>query len=211
MDYIRDLWQELCSYDNLFLAFKKARKHKTTLDYVKLFEKHLEDNLLVLRSELLFLCYEPKPLVDFLIRDPKTRKISKSDFRDRVVHHALCNIIEPIFEKSFIHDSYANRIGKGTLKALKRFDFFKRKSSKNNTANCYVLKADIKKYFENVDHGILMNIIRKKIGDKRVLWLIKKILVNYKLGGGGGFRARESFLGFARRSSLQTFPLITPT
>ena len=98
----RDLWQELCSYDNLYLAYKKARKHKTTKDYVIEFEKSLKDNLLLLRSELLFHSYKPKPLVNFIIRDPKTRKISKSDFRDRVIHHALCNIIEPIFDKGFI-------------------------------------------------------------------------------------------------------------
>ena len=95
---------------------------------------------MLLRSELLLHSYKPKPLVHFIICDPKTRKISKSDFRDRVIHHALCNIIEPIFEKSFIFDSFANRIGKGTLKAVERFDFFKRKASKNNTLKCYVFK-----------------------------------------------------------------------
>ena len=178
MNYRRDLWQELCSYDNLLLAFKKARKHKTTKEYVIQFEKNLEHNLLLLRSELLLHCYKPKPLVDFIIRDPKTRKISKSDFRDRVVHHALCNIIEPVFEKIFIYDSYANRIGKGTLKAIERFDYFKRIVSRNNTIPCYVLKADIKKYFESVDNAILINIVKRILKDKRVLWLIKKILAN---------------------------------
>jgi len=173
-----DLYGALCSYDNLFLAYKKAKKHKTTKSYVINFEKNLKENLLLLRLELLLHCYSPKPLVNFTIRDPKTRKISKSDFRDRVVHHALCNIIEPIFEKSFIYDSYANRIGKGTLKALQRFDFFKRKASRNNTAKCYILKADIQKYFENVDHDILLKIIKNKIADKRIIWLIRKILAN---------------------------------
>lgn len=172
----RDLWKELCSYDNLLLAYKKARKHKTTKGYVVEFEKDLKSNLLLLRSELLLHCYQPKPLVNFIIKDPKTRKISKSDFRDRVVHHALCNIIEPIFERSFIYDSYANRKGKGTLKAVKRFENFKRKVSKNNTISCYVLKADIRKYFETVDHRILSIIIKKKITDKRIIWLIQKIL-----------------------------------
>lgn len=177
----RDLWQELCSYDNLFLAYKKARKHKTTKDYVLRFEKDLQNNLLLLRSELLLHSYRPKPLVSFIIRDPKTRKISKSDFRDRIVHHALCNIIEPIFEKSFIYDSYANRKGKGTLKAIQRFDFFKKKVSRNNTLSCYILKSDIRKYFDNVDHEILLSIIRKKISDARILWLIKKIITNCNL------------------------------
>lgn len=175
---IMDLYDALCSYDNLFLAYKKARKRKTTKSYVIDFEKNIKENLLLLRSELLLHCYIPKPLVNFTIYDPKTRKISKSDFRDRVVHHALCNIIEPIFEKRFIYDSYANRVGKGTLKALQRFDFFKRKASRNNKEKCYILKADIQKYFENVGHDILLSIIKKKISDKRVVWLIRKILAN---------------------------------
>jgi len=173
-----DLYGALCSYDNLFLAYKKARKRKTTKSYVIEFEKNLKENLLFLRSELLLHCYSPKPLANFIIHDPKTRRISKSDFRDRVVHHALCSIIEPIFEKSFIYDSYANRMGKGALKALQRFDFFKRKASKNNTEKCYVLKADIQKYFENVNHEILLSIIKKRVSDKRVVWLIRKILAN---------------------------------
>lgn len=175
----RDLWKELCSYENLYLAYKKARKHKTTKQYVIEFEKNLEDNLLLLRSELLLHCYKPKALVNFIIHDPKTRKISKSDFRDRIIHHALCNIIEPIFDSRFIYDSYANRKGKGTLKAVQRFDYFKRKVSRNNTVSCYILKADIQKYFENIDHEILINIIKKKIRDKKVLWLVYKILANY--------------------------------
>ena len=88
----------------------------------------------------------------FILRDPKTRKINKSAFRDRIIHHALCNIIEPLFEKSFIFDSYANRKGKGTFKAIKRFQDFQRKITKNKTKPGYVLKADIKKYFETVNH-----------------------------------------------------------
>src|SRR3989344_2323465 len=185
MALFRDLWKELCSYSNLELAFKKARKHKTLKPYVVTFEADLRNNLSLLRTELLFHSYTPKPLETFILHDPKTRKISKSDFRDRVVHHALCSIIEPIFEKSFIYDSYANRVGKGALKALQRFDFFKRKASKNNTEKCYVLKADIQKYFENVDHEILLSIIKKRISDKRIVWLIRKILANSSSQGRG--------------------------
>ena len=127
MKTYKNLYQEVVSEENLYLAYKKARKHKTTKDYVIDFEKDLENNILLLHSKLLLHSYNPKPLVNFIVRDPKTRKISKSNFRDRVIHHALCNIIEPIFEKSFIFDSCANRKGKGTLKALQRFDCFKRK------------------------------------------------------------------------------------
>ncbi len=121
------LYLRICSEENLYLAYKKARKGKTKKNYVKEFERDLEDNISKLRTELLLHSYKPKPLETFIIRDPKTRKISKSDFKDRIVHHALCNTIEPILEKSFIHDSYANRKGKGTLSALQRFDQFKKK------------------------------------------------------------------------------------
>ncbi len=178
MPAYRDLWIELCSYDNLFLAYQKARKHKTTKEYVIEFEKNLQDNLCLLRTELLLHCYKPKPLINFIVREPKTRKISKSDFRDRIVHHALCNIIEPIFDKGFIYDSYANRKNKGTLKAVQRFDYYKRKLSRNNTIACYVFKADIKKYFEHIDHKLLFHILKKKIADRKVLWLIRAILSN---------------------------------
>jgi len=177
MEY--DLFSKLCSYENLELAFKKAKKRKSTKQYVIDFENNLENNLLTLQSELIFHTYKPKPLKTFILRDPKTRKISKSNFRDRVIHHAVCNIIEPFFEKSFIYDSYANRKGKGNLKALERLDCFKRKVSKNKTRNCFIFKADIKHYFDEVDHDILVNIIKKKIHDKKVIWLIKTILENH--------------------------------
>ncbi|MBD3164069.1 hypothetical protein GF323_02640 [Candidatus Woesearchaeota archaeon] len=181
----KDLYDALCSYDNLFLAYKKARKHKTTKVYVIEFESNLEINLNQLRSELLLHSYQPKHLVNFTVRDPKTRKISKSEFRDRVIHHALCNIIEPIFDKTFISDSFANRIDKGTLNAVKRFDHFRRKANKNNTLPCYVLKADIRKYFENINHNILLKIIKHKIKDKNIIWLIRKILKNCATQRGG--------------------------
>jgi len=175
-----DLYNEICSYENLELAFTKARKRKSNQYYVIEFEKELKNNLLQLQTELLIHSYQPKSLKTFIIRDPKTRKISKSAFRDRIVHHALYNIIEPLFDKTFIYDSYANRKGKGALKAVKRFDYFKKKASKNNSRNCFVLKADIKHYFDNVDHNILINLIQKRVKDERVIWLIKKILKNHK-------------------------------
>jgi len=175
-----NLYGTLCSYDNLLLAFKKARKRKSHKLYVLEFESALESNLRKLQQELQAETYKPAPLKTFVIRDPKTRKISKSHFRDRVIHHAICNIIEPIFEKVFICDSFANRKGKGVHSALKRFDKFKRKVSRNNTKSCYVLKADIKHYFDTVDHEVLISVIRKKIKDAQVINLIKIILQNFK-------------------------------
>ncbi|MBU1876028.1 MAG: reverse transcriptase domain-containing protein [Nanoarchaeota archaeon] len=175
----RNLWKVLCSTKNLELAYKNARKHKTLRPCILEFEENLTENLDLLRTELLFHSYKPRPLKTFILRDPKTRKISKSDFRDRVIHHALCNIIEPLFEKRFIHDSYANRKGKGTLKAIQRFEHFRKKLSHNNTYQVFILKSDIRHYFDEVDHSILLKIIRKRINDPKVLWLIRRILSNY--------------------------------
>ncbi len=89
-----NLFEKLCSYDNLELAFKRARKRKTLKKYVIEFEENLKENLLELRNELIFHAYRPKPLKTFIVRDPKTRKIRKSEFRDRIVHHALCKYIQ---------------------------------------------------------------------------------------------------------------------
>ncbi len=181
---LMSLWQSLCSDLNLEQAYKNARKHKTLKPYVLEFEENLYEKLSLLKTELLLHSYQPKPLETFILRDPKTRKISKSDFRDRIVHHALCNIIDPILGKSFIHDSYANRLNKGTLKAIERFEYFARKASHNFTRKTYVLKADIRHYFENVDHDILINIITRKIKDAEIIWLIKKILKNHSQNKG---------------------------
>ena len=179
MKTYKNLYQELCSEENLDLAFRKAQKRKSRKPYVIEFNNNLKENLKILRDELLSEKYKPRPLRTFVIRDPKVRKIRKSYFVDRIVHHAICNVLEPIFEKRFIYDSFANRIGKGTLNAIKRFDRFKQKVSKNNTRNCYVFKADVKHYFDEVNHNILINILRRKINDKKVISLILKILKNH--------------------------------
>ncbi len=179
MKTYKNLYPKLCSKENLALAFEKAQKRKSNKYYVIEFKNNLEENLEFLRLELLWNTYKPKPLKTFIIRDPKTRKIRKSYFIDRVIHHAICNILEPIFEKRFIYDSFANRKGKGTLNAINRFDKFKQKVSKNNTRNCYVLKADIKHYFDEVNHNTLINILRKKINDERLISLILKVLKNH--------------------------------
>ena len=202
MKTYKNLYTSLTSYENLEKAFDNAKKGKSPLSYVIEFEKNLEENLLLLRYELEGFTYKPKPLRRFIVRDPKTRTIHSSVFKDRIIHHALCNIIEPIFEKRFIYDSYANRKGKGALKAIQRFDYFKRKvlsngkkkinAYDNNGILGYALKADIKKYFESVDHEILLNVIREKIKDNKVFWLIKRILGNYA-GGGANWKRNAAW------------------
>ncbi len=177
-----NLYQRLCSYKNLEKAFRKARKGKSSKWYVKEFEKDLAGNLTLLKKELETMAYQPRPLKKFVIRDPKTRVIRKSSFRDRIIHHALVNVIEPIYERIFIFDSYANRMGKGTSAALKRFDIFKRKANRDGKGGKgigYVFKADIKQFFDSVHHDTLIKIFEKKIRDKKVLWLITIIIKNF--------------------------------
>lgn len=196
MKSYRNLYSELCSYENLELAFNNARKRKTLKDYVIEFEADFETNLNQLKYELESFTYTPAPLTTFTVRDPKTRRISASHFRDRIVHHALCNIITPIFEREFLYDSFANRKGKGTHAAIKRFEKFLRKLSLNRDQNIKLgggvnwilnnnimgcaLKADIKHYFDTVDHELLLKIIKRKIRDPNVIWLIRIILKNHK-------------------------------
>lgn len=183
------LYEEICSMNNLANAWKEARKGKTKKLYVIEFERNLRENLLQLRKELLEQTYKPQQLVTFILRDPKTRKISKSAFRDRIIHHAIVRVIESIFERIFIYDSCANRKGKGNLFALKRFKYFIKKVSENgdclenkfNDKNFifgYCLKADIKHYFQEINHNVLLETIQRKISDEKTILLIKQILNN---------------------------------
>lgn len=165
------MYNQLCSWENLLLAYRKAAKGKRGLENVAAFEYQLEENLLALQSQLLTQTYQPGDYSSFYIHEPKRRLISAAPFRDRVVHHALCNLIEPIFERSFIGDSYANRRGKGTHRALDRVQEYTRKYP-------YVLQCDIQQFFPSIDHAILRKTLATKVDDPRVLWLIDQILAS---------------------------------
>ncbi|MBE7474123.1 MAG: RNA-dependent DNA polymerase [Anaerolineae bacterium] len=165
------LYDQITSWDNLRLAYKKAAKGKRGKGPAARFEYRLEDNLAALQRELLNKSYQPGQYASFYIHEPKRRLISAAPFRDRVVHHALCNLIEPIFERSFIEDSYANRVGKGTHRALDRCQTFARRFP-------YVLTCDLKQYFPSIDHQILRRILARKINCLDTLWLIDGILAS---------------------------------
>lgn len=167
------MYTELTSFQNLYLAYRKAGKGKRGLAYVAAFEHQLEENLFQLQEELLTKRYTPGKYDSFYIHEPKRRLISASPFRDRVVHHALCNMIEPLFERSFIEDSFANRIGKGTHRALNRCQQFARKYS-------FVLPCDLRQFFPSIDYALLRSILANKITDSNVLWLIDRILSSGK-------------------------------
>jgi len=163
------MYSQLVSWDNLYLAYRKAAKGKRGKPSAARFEYRLEDNLIQLQQELLTKTYRPGQYHSFYIHEPKRRLISAAPFRDRVVHHALCNLIAPLFERSFISDSYANREGKGTHRALDRAQQFARRYR-------YVLQCDIRQFFPSIDHAILRDILVRKIDDPDVMWLVDLIL-----------------------------------
>ena len=133
------------------------------------FELDLEENLFTLQAELSERTYRPGGYRSFHIHDPKSRLISAAPFRDRVVHHALCQVIEPIFERQFIFDSYANRKGKGTHAAIRRAQQFARQFP-------YVLQCDLQQFFSSIDHAGLRARLARSIADREVLWLVDRIL-----------------------------------
>lgn len=163
------MYAQLCSWDNLLLAYRRAGKGKRGQPNVAAFEHRLEDQLLQLQEELRTRTYRPGPYTSFYIHEPKRRLISAAPFRDRVVHHALCQLIEPTFERSFIADSYANRLGKGTHRALDR-------AQKLALKYPYVLQCDIRQFFASIDHALLRGLLANKVNDADVLWLLDRIL-----------------------------------
>jgi retron-type reverse transcriptase len=165
------MFERLCSWDNLLLAYRLAAKGKRGLTGVATFEHRLEDNLIALRNELLARTYRPGSYTNFWIHEPKRRLISAAPFRDRVVHHALCNLIEPIFERTFVADSYANRKRKGTHRALDRAQRLSRRYR-------YVLQLDVRQFFPSLDHEILKAQIGRKLDDPDVVRLIDLILAS---------------------------------
>lgn len=175
------LYEEIVSFENLLAAYKGFRKGKRFKEDILKFDYNYEAELFKLQEELMDYTYVPLPPQRFFIYEPKKREIVAACVRDRVVHHALCRVIEPIFDKRLIYDTYACRIGKGTLAAINRFERFKRKLLAHySEREIYILKADIRKYFQNINHDILLGLIGKRIADKEVIWLIKRILVNHQ-------------------------------
>lgn len=163
------MFDVLASWENLYVAYRRAISGKRSRPSAAAFEYAVEEQLLDLQHELQCKTYLPGAYTSFLIHEPKRRLISAAPFRDRVVHHALCNLIEPIFERSFIFDSYANRVGKGTHRAVNRCQEFARQYQ-------YYLQCDLKQFFPSIDHAILRRTLSRKIADKDVLWLVDRIL-----------------------------------
>ncbi len=163
------LFEQFCSFENVYLAYRKARRGKRGKTSVAGFEYNQEEELIQLCDELSGGAWRPGVYTNFYIHEPKRRLISAAPFRDRVVHHALCNILEPDWERRFIYDTYANRTGKGTHRAILRASEFSRKFN-------YVLQCDIEQFFPSIDHAILRERIAAHLDDERLMKAVDLIL-----------------------------------
>lgn len=139
------------------------------------FKKNLEPNLFRIQEDLIYKTYKPGKYVSFYVYDPKTRLIMAAPFRDRVVHHALCNVIEPIFDARFIETSYACRTGKGVDAGVDKVTEYLRKAERD-FPKAYCLKCDVFHYFREIRHDILRNLLFHRIRCRETRWLLDVIL-----------------------------------
>lgn len=171
MKRLNHLWEKIISFDNLLLAYKKARKSKRNRKEVAYFSLELEKELFIIQTALQNKVWKPCPYRVFTIYERKPRQISAAPFRDRVVHHALLNVVEPLLDKKFIFDTHACRKRHGVHLAVKRYQEWSK-------THAYALKLDISRYFPSIDHIILKQQLSQRIKDQNVLWLFNTIIDN---------------------------------
>lgn len=174
MKRLGNLYETICSLENLKLADEKARRNKTKSYGVLIHDRSREENILKLREMLLSQTYKTSDYEVFKLYEPKERLIFRLPyFPDRITHHAIMNVLEPVWVSIFTSDTYACIKGKGIHAAAKKL---RRELRQDPKGTRYCLKIDIKKFYPSVDHDVLKQIIRRKIKDKRLLWLLDEII-----------------------------------
>jgi RNA-directed DNA polymerase len=183
MKLYRDLYNQIISVENLFLAWNKFKLGKSSRTDVTEFEWWLEENIFALSRELKNHSYKHGAYRAFYIHDPKQRQIHKAVVRDRIVHHAVFSVLNPIFEPTFIANSFSCRVGKGTHKGVMELAKILRQVSHNNTGSCFILKCDVLKFFASVDQDILLGILGKRIKDAHTIELLREIIYSFSSKG----------------------------
>lgn len=173
------LWGQIIDFDNLYQAYLEARRGKRDRSSVMRFAANVEENLVNLQNHLIWKSWTPGKPREFVVKEPKLRLIQAPPFADRVIHHALVRVVNPLFERKFISDSYACRVGMGTQAAVARVQHFIRVAKRNHGDGAYVLKADISRFFASIRHHVLLKEIGRTISDKNVLWLWRQIISGY--------------------------------
>lgn len=203
MKRAKSLFNQIVSFENLRLAWLKARKGKTSKTAIKNFSHNVNTNLQLLHDRMISSPPLLSNYVQFKICDPKERIISVVPFSDRVIHHAIINVLEPVFERQFIFHTYACRKGKGTHAAA-RYAF---KCAKRTT---YFLKLDVRKYFDSIDHTVLKNLLSRIIKDSRCLELLFSVIDSYETNKSCGLpigNLTSQFFANLYLSSLDHFVL----
>lgn len=175
MKRLKELYSKIYDFDNLFIAYLEARKGKRYRNEILYFTNNLEENLIDIQRDLVHKTYKVGKYKEFFVHDPKKRLIMALPFRDRVVQWAIYRILNPLFDRRYIIDSYACRVGYGAHRAIDRLQYWLRYLSRRHD-KIYALKLDISKYFYRVDHNILISILRRIIADEDLLWLLETII-----------------------------------
>lgn len=181
----KGLYPRIYDFEQLYAAYLKARKGKRYQREVVEYSANLEEELIQLQNQLIWHTYETGAYRTFKVWEPKERQVAALPFRDRVLQHALVSVIEPIWERRFIHDSYACRPGRGTHAGADRAQQFLRKVKREH-GKVYALKADIAKYFTSVDHAVLKQLLAKRIACRETLTLLENIIDTWEDGPGRG-------------------------
>lgn len=168
--------RRLYSFENLWNAYRQCRRSKRGTLNALAFEVDAEAKLFELQDELLSHRYRPGTSICFVTDGPKPREVFAADFRDRIVHHLLIGRVEPVFERRFIHDSYACRRGKGVLAASDRLMTFLRRATANRRRGAWALKLDVASFFPSIDKAVLYGILRAAVADPELCWLTATIL-----------------------------------
>lgn len=180
------LFHKTVSLENLFLAWKEFKRGKSGNADVQEFALLLEDNVFALHEALANEAWNPGPYTGFYIKDPKLRHIHKASVGDRVVHQALYRVLVPLFERRFIAHSYSSRVGKGTHAGVAALESFGRKASHNCTRPTYALSADIRRFFDSVDHAILERLLAPIVQDASLMSLVRKVVTSFEVTPGNG-------------------------
>jgi RNA-directed DNA polymerase len=172
MKRIGNLYQQICDIENIRLADQKARRGKSYQPGIRVFDKDRDSNQERIRLSLVDKTYCTSPYENFTIVENKVREISKLPYPDRIVHHAIMNVLEPVFMVMFTADTYSCIKGRGIHGALEAV-----KTALQDTAGTqYCLKLDIRKFYPSVDHDILKALLRRKFKDTDLLWLLDGII-----------------------------------
>ena len=172
-------FEEIVSLHNLFEAWYEFKCGKKKKKDIQQFSLNLEDNIFRLHKDLINKTWQPDDYTAFYVKDPKLRHIHKASVRDRVLYQAVYRNLYGVFDRHFIHDSYSCRDNKGLHKGVLRLGSFLRKSTQNHRKPAYVLKCDVKKFFDSISHEILLKIILRKISDENTILLITSILDSF--------------------------------